>query len=89
MRAGSALFVCVPSLLALSGACKPVPEVDWTCDYDASVARPLADRDATPDEAGELPSTVCGDTCGPPAHSCTFTLLDGGEPGAVCPVCTF
>ena len=86
MRAGAALVASMA--LALSAACKPAPEVDWTCDFEASVARPLAEP-ATPDDAGELPSNVCGDTCGSPAHSCTYILLDSGTPGAVCPLCTF
>jgi hypothetical protein len=77
-------------LLALS-ACAPVaPTENWTCDFDASESRPLSDRDATPDdEAGDLPASVCQTTCGPPASHCTAVELDGGVPGAVCPVCTF
>jgi hypothetical protein len=85
MRAGAVLFF---AFVAGVTSCKP-NELQWTCDFDAMVARPLADQDATPNEAGALPANVCGDTCGPPAQFCTFTLLDGGTPGAVCPLCTF
>jgi hypothetical protein len=71
-------------------ACARVlPTDDWTCDFDASETRPLADPDAEADDAGLLASSECQDTCGPPASSCTRTLLDGGQPGAICPVCTF
>jgi hypothetical protein len=86
MRAGVLLLACLP---VASAACKPVPEVDWTCDYDVIVARPLAEQDATLEDAGTLPASVCGDTCGSPVQSCTFVRLDGGAPGAVCPFCTF
>ena len=76
------------SLLAF--ACQPaVPALDWTCDFDASESRPLAEPDASADDAGRLPESVCQDTCGPPASTCTATVLDGGVPGAICPVCTF
>ena len=75
---GPAAFACVPS----------TPRLDWTCDFDASESRPLADLDAGPDETGALPAAECQATCGPPATSCTYTTIDGG-PGAVCPVCTF
>ncbi len=74
---------------AITGCVPSVPPESWTCDFDASESRPLADPDAAPDEAGALPAAECQATCGPPASSCTFTLLDGGAPGAVCPVCTF
>jgi hypothetical protein len=71
-------------------ACAPaIPPEDWTCDFDASESRPLGDPDATPDEAGVLPPAACEVTCGPPATSCTATTLEGGVPGAICPVCTF
>lgn len=71
-------------------ACAPtVPPENWTCDFDASESRPLADPDAMPDDAGVLPPAACQATCGPPASSCTPTTLEGGIPGAVCPVCTF
>ena len=74
----------------VAGACAPrLPTEDWTCDFDASESRPLSDPDATPDDAGALPAAACQATCGPPATSCTATTLDGGIPGAVCPVCTF
>jgi hypothetical protein len=76
-------------LLAAVAACRPLATEDWTCDFDASEARPLADPDAQADDAGRLASSECQNTCGPPATSCTRTLLDGGEPGAICPVCTF
>lgn len=72
------------------GACAPGGPVEgWTCDFDASEPRPLADRDAAAGEGGALPASECQATCGPPANSCTLTLLDGGQPGAICPVCTF
>jgi hypothetical protein len=72
-----------------AGACaRAVPPLDWTCDFDASESRPLADLDAGPDETGSLPPATCQATCGPPATSCTYTTIDGG-PAAVCPVCTF
>jgi hypothetical protein len=77
-------------LVALAGGCGPsVPATHWTCDFDASVARPLSDPDAQADDAGRLPAGDCQNTCGPPASSCTRTTLDGGVPGAICPVCTF
>ncbi len=85
MRAGALLVVSV----TLCACRPPADDVNWTCDFEASVDRPLSDPGATANEAGELPSSVCGDTCGPPAQSCTFTVLDGGGPGAICPVCTF
>jgi hypothetical protein len=71
------------------GCGSSVPQPAWTCDYDASVARPLSEADAEADEAGKLPASVCQNTCGTPVTSCTPTTLDGGGPGAVCPVCTF
>ena len=83
MRAGAALLV------ATLAACRPNPDIDWTCDFEASVDRPLANPDAEADEGGAFAPSVCGDTCGPPAKTCTFVILDGGIPGAVCPVCTF
>ncbi|HEY3816058.1 MAG TPA: hypothetical protein VGL81_02750 [Polyangiaceae bacterium] len=71
-------------------ACAPgLPPENWTCDFDASEPRPLADPDATAGDGGALPASECQATCGPPASSCTITVLDGGEPGAICPVCTF
>lgn len=75
--------------LAGAACARMEPTEDWTCDFDASESRPLADPGTVADEAGLLPSSECQDTCGPPAHSCTATLLDGGQPGAICPVCTF
>jgi hypothetical protein len=81
------LGLCVA---ASTAACGPtVPATDWTCQFDASESRPLSEPDAAPGPDGALPSAVCQTTCGPPALFCTFTVLDGGEPGAVCPVCTF
>jgi hypothetical protein len=81
-------LACVSALLAV--ACGPdIPPENWTCDFDASESRPLGEPDATPDDAGILPTEVCQETCGPPANSCTATMLEGGVPGAVCPVCTF
>jgi len=78
------------TLLLTCAACvRGLPTDDWTCDFDASESRPLADPEAAADEAGHLASSECRATCGPPAMSCTTTRLDGGEPGAVCPVCTF
>ncbi len=75
---------------ALVSGCAPAsPTVHWTCDFDASESRPLSDpaADAGPD--GDLPASVCQNTCGPPATRCTITLLEGGLRGAICPVCTF
>ncbi|HEY8038261.1 MAG TPA: hypothetical protein VIF15_00635 [Polyangiaceae bacterium] len=80
----------VLALVAMTSACAPsVPPEHWTCDFDASVARPLADPDAAADETGALPAGECATTCGPPVSSCALTVLDGGRPGAICPVCTF
>jgi hypothetical protein len=76
-------------LLAVPSCARDLPTDHWTCDFDASESRPLADPAATADEAGHLASAECQTTCGPPADSCTMTRLDGGEPGAICPVCTF
>jgi hypothetical protein len=81
-----ALAVCWAELV---GCAPGIPTEDWTCDFDASESRPLADRDATAGADGALPASECEATCGPPATSCTITVLDGGTPGAVCPVCTF
>jgi hypothetical protein len=83
-----------PALLLMAAAsslgCRSsVGAAQWTCDYDASEARPLSNPDAAVDEAGALPATDCQNTCGPPVSTCTWTLLDGGRPGAMCPVCTF
>ncbi|MGO9835969.1 MAG: hypothetical protein ACLP1X_17335 [Polyangiaceae bacterium] len=73
-----------------SSACSPtIAATNWTCDFDASESRPLSDPDAAAGPDGALPAAVCQNTCGTPATSCTLTILDGGEPGAVCPVCTF
>jgi hypothetical protein len=83
-------FVPITALLGVVAACRPdAQSLDWTCDFDASVARPVGDPGATADDAGHLAPNVCQDTCGPPATSCTATTLDGGIPGAICPVCTF
>jgi hypothetical protein len=90
MGSGLASRVVVVATALAIVACTPgVPVEDWTCDFDASESRPLADPDATAGEGGALPASECQATCGPPAKSCTYTVLDGGEPGAVCPVCTF
>ena len=78
------------ALLMLAAGCGPtIPGLDWTCDFDASESRPRSDPDAAVGPDGALPSQVCQDTCGTPAKHCTATVLDGGVPGAVCPVCTF
>jgi hypothetical protein len=78
------------ALLLVCASCAPaIPSENWTCDFDASESRPLADPDAAADDAGRLAPPECQATCGPPAMACTITILDGGEPGAVCPVCTF
>jgi hypothetical protein len=66
-----------------------IPDEDWTCAWDADESRPLADPGSPFNEAGVLPASECQTTCGPPVSSCTRTILDGGQPGAVCPVCTF
>jgi hypothetical protein len=77
-------------VVVLGEGCAPaIAATDWTCDFDASESRPLSQPGAVPGPDGALPLVVCQDTCGPPAKSCTLTVLDGGEPGAVCPVCTF
>jgi hypothetical protein len=90
MGGGLASRVVVVAVALTLAACAPgVPVEDWSCDFDASESRPLADPDATAAEGGALPASECQATCGPPANSCTYTVLDGGEPGAVCPVCTF
>jgi len=85
MERGLSALACLASAAAGFGC---APQIQWTCDFDASESRPLADPAATPDDAGRLPPTECQSTCGPPATSCTYTMLEGG-PGAVCPVCTF
>ena len=86
-RAGLAL---VAGACACLLACQPTATaVHWTCDFDASENRPLAEPDAAVGPDGALPESVCEDTCGTPAVACTYVALDGGEPGAVCPVCTF
>ncbi|HEY5239827.1 MAG TPA: hypothetical protein VIJ22_00110 [Polyangiaceae bacterium] len=79
----------VGAVLTLTACAPGVPTESWTCDFDASEPRPLADPDATAGEGGALSASECQATCGPPANSCTITVLDGGEPGAICPVCTF
>jgi|HubBroStandDraft_1064217.scaffolds.fasta_scaffold75560_2 hypothetical protein len=66
-----------------------IPTENWTCAWDADEARPIAGTDLPVNEAGGLPSSLCQTTCGPPVTSCTMTFLDGGQPAAVCPVCTF
>lgn len=81
--------LAVVTTLSLAGCAPEAAAMNWACDFDAQESRPLADRDATPDDAGNLPSGACQATCGPPATACTATTLDGGVPGAVCPVCTF
>jgi hypothetical protein len=83
-----------PALVALSAsscglAGTSVPDENWTCDWDAMVDRPLADPDTPASDAGLLPASECMTTCGPPVSSCERTTLDGGEPAAVCPFCTF
>jgi hypothetical protein len=86
--ARAAVALVVPACLL--AACRPgIPSVDWTCDFDASEERPLSDADAAVGPDGALPSSVCQNTCGMPVDSCTFVVLDGGVPGAHCPVCTF
>jgi hypothetical protein len=88
--AGLLAMALVATVVAAGTGCaRALPTDHWTCDFDASESRPLADRDAEADEAGLLAPSECQDTCGPPASSCTRTVLDGGEPGAICPVCTF
>ena len=71
-------------------ACAPdLPTTHWTCDFDASESRPLSDPDAATGADGSLHGVVCQNTCGTPVTSCARTVLDGGVPGAICPVCTF
>lgn len=79
----------MPIVLVAAGCGPAIAATDWTCDFDASESRPLSQPDATAGPDGTLPAAVCEDTCGPPAKYCTPTVLDGGEPGAICPVCTF
>jgi len=75
---------------AVAASCvPPTPNESWTCDFDAHESRPLSNADATAGPDGELSASECENTCGPPAMHCTSTVLDGGVPGAVCPVCTF
>lgn len=81
--------LAVVTALSLAGCPPNAPTEDWTCDFYAHESRPLAERDASADDTGALPAAACQATCGPPATSCTATTLDGGVPGAVCPVCTF
>jgi hypothetical protein len=81
-------------LLALSvgveESCTPTSlRENWTCDWDSSVERPLSGGDGPTDDAGKLSPSECAATCGPPVGTCTRTTLDGGVPGAICPVCTF
>jgi hypothetical protein len=99
MTRASHLAVMIPAgfLMCALGCCMvacaacapPLPQDHWTCDFDASEPRPLADPDAAADDTGRLAPSECQATCGPPATSCTTTRLDGGEPGAICPVCIF
>jgi hypothetical protein len=84
-----ALLVVGVAVMAPTACAPGGPTENWTCDFDASEPRPLVDPDATVGEGGALAASECRATCGPPANSCTFTVLDGGEPGAICPVCTF
>ncbi|HEX8792006.1 MAG TPA: hypothetical protein VF765_13720 [Polyangiaceae bacterium] len=77
------------SLTILCAGCAPDLTTHWTCDYDASENRPLSDPDAMAGPDGSLSAAVCQTTCGPPVNACTRTVLDGGQAGAVCPVCTF
>jgi hypothetical protein len=86
--AGAVLLAWASLTLAATG-CAPDLPTHWTCDFDASENRPLSDPDATAGPDGSLPSGVCETTCGTPVNSCTRTVLDGGVPGAICPVCTF
>jgi hypothetical protein len=81
----------LPLMFVVSACAPSLPQENWTCDFDASETRPLADPDASADggDGGALAPAECQATCGPPASSCTLTYLDGGEPAAVCPVCTF
>jgi hypothetical protein len=61
----------------------------WTCDFDATEARPLDNAAAPFDDAGSLPASDCMTTCGAPVTSCKRILIDASEVGALCPVCTF
>jgi hypothetical protein len=80
----------IAMLPVAAAACgQSIAATDWTCDFDAYESRPLAVSDATAGPDGTLPADVCEETCGTPASSCTPTTLEGGVPGAVCPVCTF
>lgn len=87
--AGAAILTWAALTLPAAGCAPDLPSTHWTCDFDASENRPLSDPDATAGPDGSLPSAVCQTTCGTPVTACARTVLDGGEPGAVCPVCTF
>lgn len=90
MRAWAALSPLALAVLAASACRVDQPPVNWQCDYDASESRPTADIDAAVvDDAGHLAPSECQNTCGTPVISCVATTLDGGAPGAICPVCTF
>jgi|HubBroStandDraft_5_1064220.scaffolds.fasta_scaffold2154899_1 hypothetical protein len=90
MRGRLAAIVGSTAIVGVAFACSSgIPPTDWTCDFDASENRPLSDADAAVGPDGALPPVVCENTCGTPAKSCTFVVLEGGVPGATCPVCTF
>ncbi len=89
-RVVAALVAFAFAFACLAAGCQPsAPSVHWTCDFDASENRPLSDPDAALGPDGSLPESVCQDTCGTPALRCNFVELDGGVPGATCPVCVF
>jgi hypothetical protein len=90
MRETFAALIVFVGAAGLGQGCTPTDlRENWTCDWDSSVARPLSTGTVPSDDSGKLPAAACKETCGPPVESCTRTTLDGGVPGAICPVCTF
>jgi hypothetical protein len=84
--------LALPALLVLAASgcnANDIAPEDWTCDWDSSVNRPLADPQTPADDAGRLPASECATTCGPPVSSCVLAQVDAGPTSAVCPVCVF
>jgi hypothetical protein len=84
-----AALLALPLLAASGCNANDIAPENWTCDWDSSVNRPLADPQSPTDDAGLLPASECETTCGPPVSSCVRVQVDGGPPSAVCPVCVF
>jgi hypothetical protein len=90
MREFAAALMLGLGTAGLGQDCTPTSlKENWTCDWDASFARPLSGGNVPADDAGKLPAGECRQTCGPPVDSCTRITLDSGLPGAICPVCNF